>query len=230
MIRLNKKSFYNDALDVNSCVRRAKHSSVRLPALLRSGKETLDMKRLLYSLTTASVAAAIFLAGNNADGASDKQTLDPGQNPAEKGPNIPAQDDSQKEAKSGPIAKVNVDSQGIILKGYDVIAYFKQGKPVQGNPAFESTYQGAKYFFASSADKADFDKDPVKYAPQYGGFCSYGVAMGVLASLEDRPEAFAVYRGKLYICGNQEALKAFKSNIDSNIVKADTNWRLLAGP
>ncbi len=32
-------------------------------------------------------------------------------------------------------AKVNVDSQGVILKGYDVVAYFKQGKPVKGNPA-----------------------------------------------------------------------------------------------
>lgn len=187
------------------------------------------MKRLVYSLTTASVAAAIFFAGNNGAGASDEQTLDSAQKTAEKGPDIPAQDDSQKEAKSGPTAKVNVDSQGIILKGYDVIGYFKQGKPVEGNPAFESTYQGARYLFASSTDKADFDKDPEKYAPQYGGFCSYGVAMGVLASLEDRPEAFTVYRGKLYICGNQEALKAFKSNINSNIEKADTNWRLLAG-
>jgi YHS domain-containing protein len=187
------------------------------------------MKRLLYSLITASVAAAIILAGNNAIGASDDQALDPAQNTAEKGPDTPAQDDSQKEAKSSPTAKVNVNSQGVILKGYDVIAYFKQGKPVKGNPEFESTYQGAKYLFASSADKADFDKDPAKYAPQYGGFCSYGVTNGVLANLEDRPEAFAVYKGKLYICGNQEALKAFKSNIDSNIEKADANWRLLAG-
>jgi YHS domain-containing protein len=187
------------------------------------------MKRLQYSLTTASVAAAIFFAENNGAAASDEQTFDPAQKTAEKGPTIPAQDDAQKEAKSAPTAKVNVDSQGIILKGYDVIAYFKQGKPVEGNPAFASTYQGARFLFASSTDQADFDKDPAKYAPQYGGFCSYGVAMGVLASLEDRPEAFTVYRGKLYICGNQEALKAFKSNIDSNIEKADTNWRLLAG-
>ena len=109
-------------------------------------------------------------------------------------------------AKSGPTSKVNVDSQGIILKGYDVVAYFKQGKPVKGNPAFESTYQGATYLFASSADKADFDKDPAKYAPQYGAFCSYGVTIGVLADLEG-PDAFAVYKGKLYLCGNQGALK-----------------------
>jgi YHS domain-containing protein len=188
------------------------------------------MKRLLYALTTTSVAAVIILAGNNAVGGSDKQTLDRAQNTAEKVPDTLAQDDSQKEAKSGSAAKANVDSQGVILKGYDVVAYFKQGKPVKGDPAFASTYQGATYLFASSGDKADFDKDPAKFAPQYGAFCSYGVANGVLANLEDRPEAFAIYKGKLYLCGNHEALKAFKSNIDSNIEKADTNWPLLSRP
>jgi YHS domain-containing protein len=187
------------------------------------------MKRLLYPLTTAFVAAVILLAGNNAVGASDKQTLDPAQNAAEKGSDVPAQDDSQKVTKSSPTTKVNVDSQGVILKGYDVVAYFKQGKPVKGNPVFESTYQGAIYLFASSADKADFDKDPAKYAPKYGAFCSYGVTNGVLADLEG-PDAFAVYKGKLYICGNQGALKGFKSNIDSNIQKADANWLVLTGP
>jgi len=66
---------------------------------------------------------------------------------------------------------VNIDSQGVILKGCDVVAYFKQRKPVKGDPAIKSLYQGATYLFASGANKADFDKDPAKYVPQYGGFC-----------------------------------------------------------
>ena len=78
-------------------------------------------------------------------------------------------------------------------------------------------------------DKADFDKDPAKYAPRYGGFCSYGVTVGVLSELKG-PDAFAIYKGRLYLCGNQGALKEFKTNIDSNIEKADLNWRSLAGP
>jgi YHS domain-containing protein len=187
------------------------------------------MKSLRYSLITACVAAVFILVGNNAVCTSDKQTLDPAQNTAEKGSDIPASDDSQKAAKSGPTTKVNVDSQGVIVKGYDVVAYFKQGKPVKGNPAFESTYQGVTYLFASPADKADFDRDPAKYVPRYGGFCSFGITMGVLADL-DGGDAFAVYKGKLYLCGNQGALKEFKTNIDSNIEQADTNWRMLAPP
>jgi YHS domain-containing protein len=186
------------------------------------------MKRLLHSLTAASVAAVIVLAVNNPAGASDEQTLDPPQNTAGSGPDVLSENATPKEAK-GIRAKVNVDSQGVILKGYDVVAYFKQGKPVKGNPAIESAYQGAIYLFASAANKADFDKDPTKYAPKYGAFCSYGVANGVITDIEG-PEAFAVYNGKLYLCGNQGALKIFKSSIDGNIDKADENWRRLTGP
>ena len=59
---------------------------------------------------------------------------------------------------------------GVILHGYDAVAYFKQHKPVKGNPAIKSSYQGATYLFASEADKADFDKNPTKCVPQYGRF------------------------------------------------------------
>jgi YHS domain-containing protein len=189
-------------------------------------KKRRHLKRLLHSLSGASVA--VILAASNTVGASDKQTLDPAQHSAGSEPILVAQNAPPREAKGSDTAKVNVDSEGIILKGYDVVAFFKQGKPVKGNPAIESTYQNVTYLFASAADKADFNKDPPKYVPQYGGFCAYGVANGVLAYIES-PDAFTVYKGKLYFCGNQTALKSFNSDIDSNIEKADTNWRKLTG-
>jgi YHS domain-containing protein len=196
----------------------------------RTGKkeEALGLKRLLRSLSGASVAAVVILAANNTVGASDIQTLDPAQHSAGIDPILVAQNAAPREEKGSETAKVNVDSKGVILKGYDAVAFFKQGKPVKGNPTIESTYQAATYLFASTADKSDFDKEPAKYVPQYGGFCSYGVANGVLANIEG-PDAFTVYKGKLYFCGNQTALKSFKSDIDSNIEKADTNWRQLTG-
>jgi YHS domain-containing protein len=130
-------------------------------------------------------------------------------------------------SKGSTTAKINVDSQGVILKGYDAVAYFKQGKPVKGNPEIKSSYQGATYLFASAEDKTDFDKDPAKYSPQYGGFCAYGVSVGVLADIEG-PDGF-VYKGKLYVCGNKDAGKDFNTDLDSNIEKADANWQKLSG-
>ncbi|MEA3146101.1 MAG: hypothetical protein QOI53_1573, partial [Verrucomicrobiota bacterium] len=73
--------------------------------------------------------------------------------------------------------------------------------------------------------QAIFDKEPEKYAPQYGGFCAYGVTIGVLADVEG-PDGF-VYKDKLYVCGNKEAGESFMTALDSNIEKADTNWQQL---
>ena len=123
--------------------------------------------------------------------------------------------------------KQNLDSQGVILKGYDVVAFFKERKPVKGSSDFSATYQSATYLFSSVANKAEFEKDPTRYVPQYGAFCAYGVTLGVLADPEVS-DAFLVYKGKLYVCGNQGALKDFKRDIDGNIDKANANWRQLA--
>ena len=185
------------------------------------------MKKLLHSLTTASVAAVVVLAANNAVGASDQQTQTPVlQNGAGNLPIVLAQNAAPK-AKGNKTTKANVDSKGVILKGYDAVAYFTQKKPVKGNPAIKSTYQGATYLFASAADKAAFDKNPAKYVPQYGGFCAYGVSLGQLLDIEG-PGGF-VYKDKLYVCGNDAAGKIFKSEIKSNIAKADANWPKLIG-
>ena len=186
------------------------------------------MKRLLHSLAAASVAAAFVLAVNGPVSASAQQAPAPAQNAPGDRPGVLPEKAVPNDAKGSTTTKVNVDSQGVILKGYDPVAYIKQRKPVKGNPAIESTYQGATYLFASAANKADFDKNPGKYVPSYGGFCAYGIAMGVLADVEG-PDAFTVYNGKLYVCGNQAGLKGFKTDIDANIDKADANWLRLNG-
>jgi YHS domain-containing protein len=185
------------------------------------------MNMFLQSLTAACVMSVIVLGANRAVGTSEEQTSNPVQNADANKVDVTAQDASQKQPKDGT-GKVNLDSQGVILKGYDVVAYFKQGKPVKGNPAVESAYRGATYLFTSAANKTDFDGNPAKYAPQYGAFCAYGVTNGVLFDPEG-PGAFLVYKGRLYVCGNQGALKEFKKDIESNIEKADANWLQLAG-
>jgi YHS domain-containing protein len=183
----------------------------------------------MKELRIALIATAVALASGIPGRASDESSPVPAQNEPVNQTDVPAQSTSAKDPNGTTTTKVNVDSQGIILQGYDVVAYFKQGKPVKGNATIRSTYQGATYLFSSSEDKADFDKDPAKYAPQYGAYCSYGVANGVLADL-DGPEAFTIYKGKIYFCGNEGALDGFKTDIDANIEKADTNWPHLTAP
>ena len=89
------------------------------------------MRRILYLLTAASVAAVPVFAGNSAVGASGKQTLDAVQNTSTNGQSFVAQNSATKEAKGNKSAKVNVDGNGVILKGYDAVAFFEQGKTGQ---------------------------------------------------------------------------------------------------
>src|SRR6516162_4412670 len=86
---------------------------------------------------------------------------------------------ASKKAGAKP-PKVNVNKRGVILHGYDAVAYVEQNRPVKGDPKFSSTYRTATYYFASATHKAAFDKNPAKYAPQYGGFCAESISRGKL--------------------------------------------------
>ena len=129
---------------------------------------------------------------------------------------------AEKTAKPAPKARINVDSNGVILMGYDPVAYFTRHQAVKGNPAIQARFGGAIYYFASVADKVAFSKNPSRYVPQYGGFCAYHVTRGELKDCD--PTAFLIYKGKLYVCATADTAKEFRSNIDENIRKADTNW------
>ena len=129
---------------------------------------------------------------------------------------------AEQSAKAAPKARVNVDSNGVILKGYDAVAYFTRHQAVKGNPAVQTRFGGAIYYFASVADKVAFNKNPSKYVPQYGGFCAYHLSKGELKDSD--PTAFLIHKGKLYICSDADGVKEFRSNIDQNIRKADDYW------
>jgi YHS domain-containing protein len=83
------------------------------------------------------------------------------------------------------------------ILGYDPVAYFTASKPVKGLDTFVHEWMGAKWKFSSAANLELFKADPAKYAPQYGGYCAYGVSQDNLVSIE--PDKFKVIDGKLYL-------------------------------
>ena len=85
---------------------------------------------------------------------------------------------AEETAKSVPKTKVNVDANGVILRGYDPVAYFTHHQAVKGNPAIQTRFGGAIYYFVSVADKVAFSKNPSRYVPQYGDFCAYHLRSG----------------------------------------------------
>ena len=129
---------------------------------------------------------------------------------------------AEETAKPAPKARTNVDSNGVILKGYDPVAYFTRHLAVKGNPAIQTRFGGAIYYFVSVANKVAFSRNPSRYVPQYGGFCAYHLSKGKLKDSD--PADFLIYKGKLYVCSDADTAKGFRSNIDENIRRADDYW------
>ena len=110
----------------------------------------------------------------------------------------------------------------IALNGYDPVAFFTDAKPVSGSPFIKGSYQGADYLFATEDHKTLFLANPEKYAPQYGGYCAYGVGREALAPVDI--STWQVRDGKLYLNFNQEFNEKFNADFDGHVVKAERNW------
>ena len=111
---------------------------------------------------------------------------------------------------------------GVAIDGYDTVAYFTDGRPVEGVEAHESDWNGATWRFASAANKALFDADPEKYAPQYGGYCAFAASKNAIADVD--PEAWAVVDDKLYLNYSLNVQEIWREDVPGNITKADANW------
>ena len=117
---------------------------------------------------------------------------------------------------------------GQAIRGYDAVAYFTEGKPVEGKSAFQADWMGASWRFSSQANLELFKAAPESYAPQYGGYCAYAVSKGYTASID--PKAWTIHDGKLYLNYSKGVRKQWSQDIPTNIQKAEANWpALLAG-
>ena len=108
------------------------------------------------------------------------------------------------------------------IRGYDPVAYFTQGAPVKGSEKFSHPWQGATWLFASAENRARFAAEPGKFAPQYGGYCAYGVAQGYAPEID--PSAWSIVEGKLYLNYSTSVRERWKTDIPGYIRKADANW------
>ena len=122
-----------------------------------------------------------------------------------------------------PVNSVATESAGrLMLKGADLVAYFTQGRYVQGDARFSSVHQGVDFHFASAEHKALFDAAPQKYLPQYGGYCANGIVYGIPWGGD--ADAWKLIDGKLYIFGGRSSQEAFELDVPGNLRLADQYW------
>jgi len=129
----------------------------------------------------------------------------------------------------GPLGKTSLAGEintgyfgNVAIKGYDPVAYFTQSRAVEGSRDIRSEWLGATWQFSSTEHQELFIADPVRYAPQYGGLCSDGVAYGVTTTNID-PNAWRIIDGKLYLNYDPGAAAELEET-PGQISKAEENW------
>lgn len=111
------------------------------------------------------------------------------------------------------------------VSGYDTVAYFTQNQAVKGNSNFKYSYKEATWYFNSEAHLTLFKSEPEKYAPQYGGYCAYALALNDTVSAD--PKQWSIEDGKLYLNYNAEIKQKWLKNKEDYIILADDNWPLV---
>ncbi len=118
--------------------------------------------------------------------------------------------------------ETQLDENSVILSGYDAVSYFMAGEPVRGYAGISAVHDGAIYHFSSTAHRDAFKADPEKYAPQYGGFCAYGAAIGAKFPID--PTVFTVVDDKLYVNNSAKVSELWTAKRSKAITLADEKW------
>lgn len=124
--------------------------------------------------------------------------------------------------KKDMMTKIDKNKMGVAINGYDPVAYYSDSKSEMGEKEFLYKWNGAEWYFASKNHMEMFKENPDKYAPQYGGFCAFGLSKNKLMSSD--PNAWQIVDGKLYLCTNNKVHKMWQEDIKENIKKSDKNW------
>lgn len=129
---------------------------------------------------------------------------------------------------AGPLVPASADEPvyqtilGTAIDGTDPVAYFTEGRPVEGSSRYTYKWKGATWRFASAANRDRFAADPAKYAPQFGGYCAWAVSRGYTASTD--PDAWKIVDGKLYLNYSKSVQRQWEQDIAGNIKAGNANW------
>ncbi len=142
----------------------------------------------------------------------------------------------QDSADNAPVRNIeewDIKKNKPAIDGYDPVAYFPEsgGKATKGKKDLEYTHKGVTYRFASQSNLDAFKKDPKKYEPAHGTWCSWAMTTG--DKTEADPKTFIVKDGRLFLFYNSffgnTKKDWLKGDHDALANKADASWKKISG-
>jgi hypothetical protein len=126
-----------------------------------------------------------------------------------------------------PSVALSTDELGVSIRGYDVVAYFRDGKArFVGDAANYAIWGGGIWLFASDKNRSEFLADPARYVPEYGGFCAYCMALG--HKVHGDPQYWEVHGGRLYLHETQVVREEWLKTPERYIADANKQWPALS--
>lgn len=116
--------------------------------------------------------------------------------------------------------------ESLQLKGFCPVAYFVAGEALEGDEKFSASHDNKLYYFVSEEAKQEFEKNPAKYLPAYGGYCAFG--MSIEKEFEACPRNFKIIDDRLHVFlhnDDTDALALWNQEDESKcLANADRHW------
>jgi hypothetical protein len=111
---------------------------------------------------------------------------------------------------------------GLAIDGYDPVAFFTDGKPLQGSSNLELRKGDAVWRFINVGNRAAFAAAPDVYMPRYGGYDPIGVARGL--AVAGNPNVWLIQGQRLFLFYDSARRQKFASDSNRVMASADRKW------
>jgi len=125
-----------------------------------------------------------------------------------------------RPALAGSAAFLTQD--GYALAGFDPVTYFTNGRATVGDDRYRLIWHNAMWRFSSARNLAAFERDPYRFAPQFGGYCAFSMAEGRVS--ETSPDAWAIHDGRLYLTHSLPTRDAWVARAAEFTQRAQAHW------
>lgn len=111
---------------------------------------------------------------------------------------------------------------GFAVDGYDVVAYYVEGKAQPGSADFETIWNGTAWRFSSRANQVAFERDPAVYAPRFGGYDTAAAVRGTVSEAD--PALFLILNGRLYLFRTAAGRATYQDQA-AVLRQAESGWK-----
>jgi len=111
----------------------------------------------------------------------------------------------------------------LMLGGHDPISYYRQARPTLGRPEIRVELDGVVYRFASESARTEFQRDPARWLPAFGGHCAYGMVHAL--PIHARADIFEILDSRLYLFASERSRAWFLMERELNLQLASRWWR-----